>query len=196
VVSKTTRLTELLHELDELLEELGAPFLSHALPGIGDDEIDALLAPSGIVAPTELREWWRWHHGARADSPLTDHHTVGPGSWSPMDIPEALWDREDWIETLGPYDGWPPGWLPFAGAMFDQGRLVARLEESTRDQVCVGWWYVFDVPPDEPVANSIAEVVENFISILREGQIVWRKEGAGYWEEGSRRTEFPRYLGL
>jgi hypothetical protein len=209
VPPKTTRLTGLLRELEDLLDELGAPFSSYALPGIDDDQIDELLAPSGLVAPTELREWWRWHHGTRIDGPGSDRHTLGPGLWGLMDIPWALEDAAEWESTIGE-EGWGPSWLPFAWAKPDHARLVARLGDSTPDEVCVGWHYVFDVPPDEPIARSLAEVVEDSIRILREGLIVWdgsysyydevgmwknpRLDEFGRWKDGCPQVALPRHL--
>ena len=192
---KRTRLTGLLHELEDLLDGLGSPFSSCALPGIDDDQIDELLAPSGIVAPTQLREWWRWHHGSSFDSPGIDGYTIGAGRWGLMDIPWALRDRADWLEVdpdLGE-GGWRTGWCPIAFQDFAHGRLVARTSDPFAEEMPIGWYYVFDVPPSEPIAKSLDEVVDAFIDVIREGQMYFTP--GGWWEQGPRRTEFPLWVG-
>lgn len=191
---KTTRLTGLLHELEDLLDEIGAPFSSYALPGIDDEQIDELLAPSGLVAPTEMREWWRWHNGTRVDTPLNDRHSVGPASWGPMGVQKALWDRETWLEDI-PDDGdggWNPDWISVAWALAGHGRLVGRLDESTSDEVRVGCFYIDDW--DNPVAPSMASMVEDVLRVLREGQVFWNPADGGYWDEGPRWRDYPLYL--
>jgi len=195
VTLKTTRLTGLLHELEDLLDEVGSPFSSYALPGIDDDQIDELLTPLGFLVPTELREWFRWHHGARTDTRLPKEPSLGPGWWELMTIPEALVDRDQWINSAtDPDEGWLVGqWLPFAYGGADHPRLVARLENSTDELVCVGWWnYMesYEAPPE----GSLADVVDVFLRALREGQI-FRVPG-GNWDQGPRRNEFPGYIHL
>ena len=192
---RCTELTGLLQELEELLDELGTPFSSYALPGIGDEQIDRLLAPAGFVAPTELREWWRWHHGTRKDAQHPDAPSLGPGWWAPMAIPEALADRERWIEGATSYDeGWLVGqWLPFAWGGGDHGRLIARLEDSTDDLVCVGWWNYAE-SYEAPSEGSLSDVIGVFLRVLREGQI-FPVPGGG-WDQGSRWQEFPGYVHL
>lgn len=190
---KVTRLTPLLHELEAVMTALGAPFAAHARPGLGDDEIDALLEPTGLVAPTELREWWRWHHGAATSvlAPI-DGHEIGPGVWGLMSIPEAIQDRAEWLEDAVDLD-WQPTWLPFAFAEPDHQRLVARIEDSTADEVCIGAWWVFDVPPEGPVAGSLVEVVETWLCDLREGHVVWNGVG---WVATAFRPDLPPYAAL
>lgn len=197
---KTTRLTPLLHELEAAMAAQGAPFSTYARPGISDEQIDALLAPTGLTAPTELREWWRWHHGISIDGvPYTEPVAgceIGPGRWGLMTISESIDDQAMSLEDDPAIDGgpgWVPTWLPLAFAQPDHRRLVARLAESTADEVCVGMWWVFDVPPAEPVARSLAEVVETWLRVLGERHVTW--EGT-YWKTGSYRPEIPPYAHL
>lgn len=194
--SKTTRLTPLLHELEALMDSVGAPFSSRALPGLADKEIDRLLEPTGLVIPTELREWWRWHHGFVFDKRAPIDREIGPGAWGQMTIPGAIQDAALWCEdaiAVGDEPGWRRSWLPFAEGSPHHRRLVARLEESTVDEVCVGHWYVFDVPPADPVEHSLASVVETWITAVREGYTTW--DGSA-WVDGGYRWGFPAYAQL
>ena len=189
---KVTRLSPLLHELGAAMDAAGATFTSYAYPGISDDEIDELLAPTGLGVPTELREWWRWHHGSRVDVPLTGNHEIGPGGWGLMTIPQALDDRALWLEQMPSEEdgGWRLGWLPFAAGRFGHHRLVARLDESTDDELCVGISWVFDVPPDDPIERSLAAVVETWLRAIGDGYYTWNGVA---WIRGARFRELPYY---
>jgi hypothetical protein len=208
---KTTRLTGLLHELDDLLVELGSPFLSYALPGIDDDVIDKVLAPSerlapeGLVVPTELREWWRWHNGTRIDTATTDRHTFGPGRWGMGQASVALMEMKLRLSGDLPGEGWQPGWVPFAWKTFIDGKsryewrpdrdasLVGRLDESTADELSVGLWSSDPFPPG-PVAGSLAEVVDTVLDVLRDGRVVWDPDGGGRWVQVAPLDELPPYV--
>lgn len=188
---RTTRLTQLLHDLESELAAAGAPFSSHANAGIRDDEVDDLLATAGLHVPTELREWWRWHDGCRVDLRRPFAQEIGPGSWSPMSLAEALADRASWLESAtGEADYWAETWLPFAYGSPDHRRLVGRLDESTADELCVGLWFVFDVPPREPVECSLADVVTVWLRALRERRATWDGHG---WKQPAHLPDLPLY---
>lgn len=191
MVPTTTRLTPLLHELEARMDAAGAPFSSRALPGLSDAQIDELLAPSGLTIATELREWWRWHHGSLSDSVTPFAHEIGPGSWGLMTIPEALDDAALWLASSTGEDGdFSPTWLPVTRGAPHHRRLVARLDGSGPDEVCVGYWYVFDIPPEAPVAHSLADVVETWLTALRRGWTRWDGEA---WVCDDYRPDFPDY---
>ncbi len=174
------------------MDAVGAPFSSRALPGISDAQIDELLAPSGLVIPTELREWWRWHHGSRTDAVTPFAHQFGPGSWGLMTIPDALDDAAQWVsDATGDEGDWSsPSWLPFAERSSHHHRLVARLDESGPDLVCVGHWYVFDAPPVAPIAHSIADIVETWLTVLQQGSVHWDGDA---WITRDYRAPIPLY---
>ena len=95
-----------------------------------------------------------------------------------MSLPEALEDRLLWLESRTGGEGdWSENWLPFAYGSPDHRRLVGRLDESTADEVCVGLWFVFDVPPQEPAERSLADVVTVWLRALRERRVRWDGRG-------------------
>lgn len=186
--SKTTRLTLLLREFETLMDDAGAPFSSFALPGLTDREIDELLAPTGLTVPTELREWWRWHHGCGESE---YGHRIEPGAWGPLNIPQAVEDAGVWERYGASELGWRRSWLPFAEAPGGHQRLVARLEDSTADEVCVGWWHLDGPAPADPVERSLADVVQSWIRAIRSGYATWTD--GKYVLHGGPRSDFPVY---
>jgi len=200
-------------ELDDLLVELGSPFSSYALSRIDDDVIDRALASSelasyGLVVSTELREWWRWHHGTRIDTSTTDRHAFGPGRWGINNLSVALAGIKRGLSGELPGEGWQRDWVPFAWKTFidDRGRyewrpdreafLVGRLSESTGDELCVGLWDSSGTYPQEPVAGSLAEVVSVMIDVLRDGRVVWDPSSGGRWVQVSSLDGLPPYVWL
>jgi hypothetical protein len=54
----------------ELLDRFEGVLRAHRIgiveawaPGLSDDEIDELIAPTDLLLPDEVRAWWRWHNG-------------------------------------------------------------------------------------------------------------------------------------
>ncbi len=64
----------MLERFDGQLRALGAPIVDAWAPGLGDEEIDAILLPLHIDLPEEARVWWRWHNGTREDTSTSARH--------------------------------------------------------------------------------------------------------------------------
>lgn len=183
----TTSLGGLLSELDRLWRGQGAAIADNALPGLTDDEIDALIDPLGLVLPEELRVWWRWHDGVRgslaAFASDYDEASVGPGAWQLISLAEAV-DRYRSEPRKAQYVGdpiagefyWRDSWFPFVQAgsndvlfmdttQISGGRCPIRIRYSWN-------WEYWDVDQ----APSLADAVQVWIRTLTDRYYVWNPE--------------------
>lgn len=127
---------ERLERLEAVWRRLDAPVLRYLRPGLPEERIEDLLAPTGLVLPEELRLWWAWHDGA--DDPsvdVDDNREIGPGGWLHLPLHEAVALHE---HRLGAYRGllamgapdaaaleWRPGLFPFSHRVAKHNHVLA-----------------------------------------------------------------------
>lgn len=107
-----------LTRLEAAWDRQAAP-IAHALhPGLTQDEIDSITAPTGLVLPDELRTWWGWHDGGSATDLGQSAAEIGPGGWLFLPLQAMVEVYHAQIRSapleLAPFPDWywHPSWFP------------------------------------------------------------------------------------
>jgi cell wall assembly regulator SMI1 len=166
----------LLNDLEQRWRDRGAFIAGALLPGLSDEEIDALTEPVGLQLPAEARRWWAWHDGASPQVPGLDiAATLGPvREFRPL--AHAVRDCQQWRELMDEDDpcGWKHGWLPIDGnkrpTVFDCGGAFDA-------PVPVRSYFVEDPTAGQDGVESIGELVSIWIRAIDSG--AWSYERAG-----------------
>jgi len=127
---------DLLDRFEAVLHSLGAPVAELMRPGLPDEKIDDLIAPTGLTLPDELRIWWRWHDGAdEAASNHEEGRRLGPGGWLHLPLLTMIelhgYHNGRYCDMLahGSTDlaeqGWRPGLFPFSHRAWQPNHVLA-----------------------------------------------------------------------
>jgi cell wall assembly regulator SMI1 len=79
-----------LDRLERVWRRLDSPLVDLLRPGLSDEQIDELMAPTGLTLPDELRLWWGWHDGAPTTSDQEEGRGLGSGGWLHVSPSEAI----------------------------------------------------------------------------------------------------------
>lgn len=172
----------LLESLADRWQGAGLPILERLLPGLTDDEIDAVVGPLGLDLPAEARTWWGWHNGAAKPKTYAKERFVSPGLEF-LSLSEAVdvyrEDRsifEDFDD--GPDYWWPPSQLVLFSR--DQGTVTFDCDATNRTRSPLYFSDHFARSPEKdfsvPVARSFGEMVTWWIEAWDEGLYAYDAE--------------------
>lgn len=193
-MSNNDRLLALLGRLQAAWARQGAPVHAGLRPGLSEERIDELMAPTGLQLPEELQTCWSWHNGSvERDGPTPGYpHELGPGGWlfAPLETVLA-WNarHRTWTE---PIDStvpalaetyWHPTWFTFTTRIGKPNHIL---------------FVDTDVPPggpspvhyvdemwEEPTvvrAASLTDVIALWVDLLEDGTVRW-DPAQDYWDE-------------
>jgi hypothetical protein len=165
---------------DPLLDELTLALHTAAIstdswaPGLGDDEIDALMEPHGFDLPEEARRWWRWHNGyvegtgppwvgVTPNRPLLSLEQVLDLHASTKDESREIWGADRWLMV---FVDRPSIFFACNGAR--DAPVPIRTQE--------------DVDGPEPVLPSIGELVKVWIELINTSVFPAGVEGEWDWD--------------
>jgi hypothetical protein len=138
-------------------------------PGLTDAEIDDLVAPTGLVLPDDVREWWHFQNGLIDTGPFSR----GPlfKYFEPTSLDHAV---SHWAANARPqeWDQWRPSCFP----VLCESPYFIVVECGPDDYGSV-WLYA---PKDGHFArgkDSFTEVVAEWLAIARAGGIDEVDEG-------------------
>jgi hypothetical protein len=159
-LSLTATLSEYLDELDAIGYRVHDTMVT---PGLSDDEIDLLMAPTGLTLPKDVREWWHFQNGLIDTGPFDGgilFNVFGPTSlefarwhWSNNSAP-GMWG--EWRGTCFPVLCSSPYFVVVECGPVDYGSVWNYAPKDGH----------FGRGPD-----SFAEVVEEWLAIARNGAI-------------------------
>lgn len=158
---------EICDRLEAVLISKGLPVLDSLNPGLSDEQIDAIVAPTSLLLPEEVRVWWRWRNGS--------FHR--PGGRSEIFPDRELLTLEESVDR----------WSDLADIDHYKARLVLLSERSVVTVRCVSEGDVA-APVDrahdhscqfEQVRDSLGELVLTWISYLEND--VFLRETDGRW---------------
>ena len=112
-------LTDLLHEWERRLCELGAPCASHLRAGLSREEVDATTAAAGVDLPADAAAIWMWHDGDRACLE-DDWGRPSLTPWKTFLSLQAALERSTWMRRITDQVR-PPGANLEAGPYEDEG---------------------------------------------------------------------------
>jgi hypothetical protein len=175
---RVDRLRASLAGLSEVWSRHGFWVAESAAPGLDEREIRRQLTAYDLDPPAELLTWWGWHNGVLdpegANQPDL-YRSSGIDLWALISLDEAIeimraWrvaaDRASAGDVALRDDVWPQGWLPILGGGSDS--LIMRCDGPLRGSLTIK-------ERDEPAnatdvkAASIAELVENAITVIEDG---------------------------
>jgi hypothetical protein len=167
---------ELLTQLSDKLEAIGAPVTEHWRPGLQDHEMDAMTSTIGISLSTEARVWWAWHDGVDlARSPA--YSSFGPG-WDAYSLAYAIDDakRMRQIAAMAARDqpefhnqDWADSWIALCGDV-SYRRLACDCAVPSGAPSTVHYFDPSDnMEPARPKARSIGDLVHVWLDALNDG---------------------------
>jgi hypothetical protein len=167
---------DLLAELSDKLEEIGAPVTKHWRHGLLDHEMDALAAGIGVSLSTEARIWWAWHDGVDLDrSPA--YSSFGPG-WDAYSLAHAIDDatRMRQIAATAARDqpglhnqDWPDSWLALCGNV-SYTRIACDCSGPADTPSSIHYFDPVDImEPARPRLQSIGELVHAWLDAIEDG---------------------------
>ncbi|WP_378099257.1 hypothetical protein [Cellulomonas sp. T2.31MG-18] len=173
-------LSTLLPRLERAWRLRKAPIVEGLRPGLTDDAIDALMAPTGLVPPGELRTWWRWHDGSAGGE------SIGPGSWQFGSLAEMIQTLEYWRRfQASSCDAsepavWKSSWFPAVQRGPNHVLHVDTSAATTAGEAPVGNAEPFDDEPRDVVrATSFTQVVGLWLGLIESGTFTLVD---GYWD--------------
>ena len=167
----------LLERLERHWRRLRSPLSQIALPGLSDDQIDELIAPTGLALPTELRVWWRWRNGT------TLQHTRAPDAWlcactwPLLGLTECVEYYVDLYDAeYGEDLSYARTWLPLSLRTYGHEYLI--VDTSTDDSSSGVIQYDQEAQPEEElaVADSLTALVGMWVERLDAGEptVTWQ----------------------
>ena len=172
------RTADLLAQFESLWVAQGAPIAAALAPGLGDDEIDALIEPTGLSLPPEARELFRWHDGAvRRPGPDDGSRLWGFGQWEffPLaelvDYRQGMWmdTQEEMSDDADEPSPWKDSWFPllrgsgWADVLIDCG--------EAHEVALVRGTAPFE--PRRPRLSSLPNMLEIWLTFFQDGRIRW-----------------------
>lgn len=182
------RLLVLLEELKAFWVEQGAPIAQALRPGLSDEQIDELMAPTGLILPEEARVWWSWHNGVALE-PLPGLGALhfGLGGWDVLSLEQAVaeyWRNRSLLgeplePEIAPEMYWHQNWFPLmsfdANCVFFEcpSALSTQMPLYMQDHV----WEDFQTAQ----ATSLLEAMKFWLNVARGGYYRW-DPGLQRWE--------------
>lgn len=142
-------------------------------PGIGDDEIDATLAPTGLPAPAEVRVLWRWRNGQpdwqpEAEGPVRNFYIMSFRIMTAAGAVARYVKEREISERLRPdigFDNWPRTFLP---VMQSHRPVACETNVAPGEPSTVHiFWAGMDFT--KPFAGSLGELVGKWIEAIDTG---------------------------
>lgn len=161
----------LLDRFDASLNSLGAPIVGAWAPGLGDEEIDALLLPLGIDLPAEARVWWGWHNGTREDAPILTRYL---GDRCPL----GLEDAADFYASDRGAQEQLFGFSGLLSPITDKPSIYFGCDDAHDGQVPI--YVQNDVETPTIVLPSIRDLVLAWLALIENG--AWSIRPDGVWE--------------
>lgn len=196
---------EQLDRLEGVLHSLGAPVAELFRPGLTDEQIDDLMAPTGLTLPDELRIWWRWHDGANeAASDQEEGRRLGPGGWLHLSLRQAV-DLHGYhngryremieIEAMDLAElAWRPNLFPFSHRGWQPNHVLAA-DTSVPKHASAPVVMTSEMGIESWTgADSVSEVVGLWIELLESGR--YHVEDGSWQPLDPMYTEEPRFLWL
>jgi hypothetical protein len=153
----------LLERLLSAWREQGAPIADRLVPGLSDQEMDDLMAPTGLRLPAEARCWWGWHDG------ITNYVSRAKEMGPDIDI-QPLAEAIEFVAEFplgGGDEEAPATWFPFAGVP----RGVLTLD-CAADDLAPTHRVDFEVGLG-PGTASMGEMVLLWIQMMESGAWTW-----------------------
>jgi hypothetical protein len=193
-----------LDRLEQVWRRLESPLVESLRPGLSDERIGELMAPTGLTLSDELKLWWGWHDGAPTTSGQEEGRGLGPGGWLHLSLSEAV-DLHSYHEgfyqemiATGSTDiaelVWRPGLFPLSHRGWQPNHVLAAdtlVAECSPSPVVSR--SEMGIERDEG-ASSVSEVIGLWIELLESGR--YRVED-GSWQPLDRfYAEESRFLWL
>jgi hypothetical protein len=171
---------DLLAQLSDKLEEIGAPVTKHWRPGLQDHEMDALTSAIGISLSTEARTWWAWHDGVELGAARPWQRGIG-GGWDALPLAVAVEDtarnRQIAVTIAAENPGfhhadWSDSWIALCGEP-SYPRLACECAVPAGAPSPIHYYDVSgNMEPARPKVSSIGELVHVWLEALADG--TWR----------------------
>lgn len=184
-------MSAVLTDFERLLAERAAPIHNLlATPGPEPAYVERVLAQRWDVAPAEVVAWFSWHNGWRVRPPGVTEGLIGP--WHPLTIDEAVAEADRVMERASPrlQAYYPSAWLPVVevtGSGQRNCQLIIDLSGGPHAVLRDPWG-----EPPQPVATSLRQVVEGWVSLLRLDVVRWNDESESWSYKTGFNDDDPR----
>lgn len=183
--------TAMMDELWEALRSVGAPVVDHARPGLTEEQVHQLMAPTYLHPPQEVVVWWTYHNGT--DLSAGPKRYISP-SKDLISLEEALSLREsmelvNWrmarqsrLDDVPWDDMWRDGWLPLI--VRDRPMIVCDCSREYRRTTPLRRSEIGDLAAEQTYevrAPSIGTMVQLWIGAIRDGLWTINPE-TGSWQ--------------
>lgn len=175
---------DLLRRFEAILREKRIGIVDAWAPGLTDQQIDDIIAPTHLQLPEEARVWWRWHNGRRDGSPPLSWEIVPNRDLTSLGLAASAYRDAGAQDRLLQFVGEKP--LLFVECRHAQA-AAATVHKA-------GDW-TMDVTP---VLPSLGELVLTWISYIERGIYVVGPDGGWSPDQPSpeQRPEDVRKLGV
>lgn len=181
-----TRLPALLDQLDHAWRALGCPVDGLFAPGLTESQVRTGLSAVTDRPSREVIEWFSWHNGPRDLSTSVIAYPIGFELLSLERAPAQRAQRLELAESLA-HDVadlpaafyWKPTWYPIGDAFY--GATLA-LDIVSDPDTCAVYNVIWDDHSfQEPIATSLAEVIEFCLEALGSGLFEWSENPRPEW---------------
>ena len=174
-MTSPAELPDLLRRLEDHWIHLDVPLARRAAPGLSDQEIDDLLAPTGFELPEEMRIWWRWHNGMTEPDVRDLDATVSASGWRLQTLQHSIREYQMLIDVVGP-DGitfrWE--WFPFSPRADAEQLMCDTSRTDGRTAPVIAWDNCVAVEEQLVIAPSLTDLVRMWVERLDAGIVTQR----------------------
>jgi hypothetical protein len=171
-----------LERLERHLVDQQAPAAALLRPGLSDEAIDELIAPTGLDLPEEARELFRWHDGTRGDIRDQRDRSIA-GGWQFHPLQDQVARLHEWragVQEAADEEGWElvykPVYFPLLQGVNWGSLVMIRCGHRTRS-------FPNPVIYAEQFAPSSELAITHFsLYSLFETWLLWLDAGHVWWD--------------
>jgi len=189
---RARQLTTTLERIEIQWSRQDVPIARHLSPGLTNQQIDEIMAPTGIRLNEVHRALFRWHDGAMSNDPdlsrdsrdtalfgmlqfrsLAGMVEYWQGPW----VQQGLDFARDITDELGPHGPWGPNWFPLLYDAEERSPIVTRSTQARwGDQETIWKSHLYESHDLVPRMVSLVALFQFLQVWLEHGYMRWDQD--------------------
>lgn len=193
----------LLEGIEDRSRAQGCAWVNNARPGLTNEQIAALMAPTGLRLPPEAELLFSWHDGVDANPSQHARRILPPFEFYPL-AERVQWYLDSWLPRVAEIadsaelardDYWPAHFFPIldTGDRFNAAAVMVRCtspdQSGPRDVLWSRPILLSGIESvrEAPRQNSLISLFELWIGWLDDDSVLWNRDRAAWVVDDSAR---------